>query len=86
MSIGLIKSTAAGLRRVHRNAPLKSIEQQRSERSDAREFCQIQRFVAACRQHWPGAKIVLRPDPRQRGDRCNAPANPNLHLKEYPND
>jgi hypothetical protein len=30
--------------------------------SDAQEFNLIKRFVAACRQQWPGAKIVLRPD------------------------
>ena len=29
---------------------------------DAREFQKIQKFIAACRQQWPGAKIVLRPN------------------------
>jgi len=33
-----------------------------TDKSDAQEFFQIQRFVAACRQQWPGAKIVLRPN------------------------
>jgi hypothetical protein len=28
----------------------------------AQEFHQIKKFVAACRQQWPGAKIVLRPN------------------------
>jgi hypothetical protein len=28
----------------------------------AREFQQIQNFVAACRRQWPGAVIVLRPN------------------------
>jgi hypothetical protein len=29
---------------------------------DAREFKQIQKFAAACRRLWPGAKITLRPN------------------------
>ena len=28
----------------------------------AQEFHQIQKFAAACRRQWPGAKIVLRPN------------------------
>jgi hypothetical protein len=31
-----------------------------SERS---EWRQIKEFVAECRRHWPGAMIVLRPNP-----------------------
>jgi hypothetical protein len=30
--------------------------------ADAREFSKISKFVAACRQQWPGARIVLRAD------------------------
>ena len=44
-----------------------------SKTSDAREFFQIQQFVAACRQQWPGAKIVLRSGGTQTG--ANAPPN-----------
>ena len=50
------------------------IEQRRSEMSDAHEFLEIQRFVAACRQQWPGAKIVLRPN--QDGPSPGADAPP----------
>ena len=53
-----------------------------SKMSEAREFFQIQQFVAACRQQWPGAKIVLRPnqDGNQKG--AGAPITPNPHPKE----
>jgi hypothetical protein len=27
------------------------------------DFIRMQKFLAAIRRHWPGAKIVLRPDP-----------------------
>jgi hypothetical protein len=30
--------------------------------SEAREWSKIKRFVAACRRHWPGARITIRPD------------------------
>jgi hypothetical protein len=33
-----------------------------AEMLDAQEFHRIKKFVAACRRHWPGAMIVLRPD------------------------
>ena len=36
---------------------------------DAREFKQIQKFAAACRRLWPGAKITLRPN-EERAIRC----------------
>ena len=48
----------------------------------AQEFHQIQKFVAACRRQWPGAKIVLRPlegGPPQGSDA--PPPNQNLHQK-----
>ena len=48
----------------------------------AQEFHQIQKFVAACRRQWPGAKIVLRPNeggPPQGADA--PPPNQNLHQK-----
>jgi hypothetical protein len=37
-------------------------EQHCADAAAAREFHQIQKFVAACRRQWPGAIIVLRPD------------------------
>jgi hypothetical protein len=50
-----------------------------------REFEQIQKFVAACRRQWPGAKIVLWPnDDASIG--ADAPINPNTHPKESEND
>ena len=52
------------------------IEQQHSEMSDAHEFLQIHRFVAACRQQWPGAKIVLRPNYGVASTGADAPINP----------
>ena len=48
----------------------------------AQEFHQIQKFAAACRRQWPGAKIVLRPNeggPPQGADA--PPPNQNLHQK-----
>jgi hypothetical protein len=50
------------------------IEQRLSKMSDAQEFFQIQRFVAACRQQWPGAKIVLRPKQDGASADANAPS------------
>jgi hypothetical protein len=41
------------------------------------ELQRIKRFVAACRRHWPGAMIVLRPDtstdaaPRRSADQTS---------------
>jgi hypothetical protein len=52
------------------------IEQRFLEMSDAQEFFQIQRFVAACRQQWPGAKIVLRPNHGAASIGANAPPTP----------
>ena len=46
------------------------------EMSDAQEFNLIKRFVAACRQQWPGAKIVLRPNQDGASTGANAPINP----------
>ena len=37
-------------------------EQRCADVAAAQEFHQIQKFAAACRLQWPGAKIVLRPD------------------------
>ena len=31
--------------------------------SELSEWKQIKKFVAACRRQWPGAMIVLRPNP-----------------------
>jgi hypothetical protein len=44
----------------------------------AREFQEITQFVAACRQQWPGAMIVLRPDGAPTG--ANAPIKPEIRL------
>jgi hypothetical protein len=58
-------------------------EQRLLEMSDAQEFFQIQRFVAACRQQWPGAKIVLRPEQDGVSADANAPSiTPHWHQKE----
>jgi hypothetical protein len=46
-------------------------EQRSADLLAAREFHQIQKFVAACRRQWPGARIVLRPD----HDAASAPAD-----------
>jgi hypothetical protein len=59
------------------------IGQRHSETNDAQEFCQIQRFVAACRQQWPGAKIVLRP--KQDGAPAGANAPP-ITLQSHPKE
>jgi hypothetical protein len=40
------------------------------------EFREIQKFTAACRQLWPGAKIVLRPNPEFVHPHEAAPDNP----------
>jgi hypothetical protein len=58
------------------------IERRHSEMSDAQEFFQIQRFVAACRQQWPGAKIVLRPNHDVASIGANAPITSNPHPQE----
>jgi len=96
-AIGGTNSVAEGRRAVHRERkrrasakalPAESqhappIEQRSLETSDAQEFFQIQRFVAACRQQWPGAKIVLRP--KQDGAPAGAnvpPTTPQSHQKE----
>ncbi len=34
----------------------------RASYADAAEFRRIQKFLAACRRKWPGARIVIRPD------------------------
>ena len=46
-------------------------EQRCADVAAAQEFRQIQKFVAACRRQWPGARIVLRPD----HDAASAPAD-----------
>ncbi len=59
------------------------MERRYSEMSDAQEFSQIQRFVAACRQQWPGAKIVLRPNQNASiGADALVNPNPNPHQQE----
>jgi hypothetical protein len=50
-----------------------------SKTSDAREFYQIQKFVAACRRQWPGAKIVLRPNQDGASTGADAPIPLTLH-------
>jgi hypothetical protein len=79
---GLDRATSAkALPTESQHAP--PIEQQSLETSDAQEFFQIQRFVAAFRQQWPGAKIVLRPE--QGGASAGANASPTTlqsHQKE----
>jgi len=57
------------------------IEQRFLEMSEAQEFFQIQRFVAACRQQWPGAKIVLRPNYGVASIGAAAPISLNPHPK-----
>ena len=58
-------------------------ERRRSEKSDAQEFYQIQKFAAACRRQWPGAKIVLRPNEGGPPEGADAPPpNQTLHQKE----
>jgi hypothetical protein len=34
----------------------------RASRADGHEYSKVLNFVAACRQQWPGACIVLRPE------------------------
>jgi hypothetical protein len=63
---------------------VKNIKQKierRAEMGDAHEFFQIQRFAAACRLQWPGAKIVLRPNQDGASIGADMPINPNPHLK-----
>jgi hypothetical protein len=56
-------------------APTQTLKQRRAEADDAREFQQIQKFVAECRRHWPGAMIVLWPDSAPTD--ASAPINQN---------
>jgi hypothetical protein len=57
-------------------------EQRYAEMLDAQEFHQIKKFVAACRQQWLGAKIVLRPNDGGSPEGADAPPpNQNLHPK-----
>jgi len=49
---------------------------------DAREFQKIQKFAAACRQQWPGATIVLRPNEGDAPPGADAPPIPQTrHLE-----
>ena len=57
--------------RAMRNAK-QTPEQHRADFVAAQEFHQIQKFAAACRRRWPGAKIVLRPD-SDRGRNSSTP-------------
>jgi hypothetical protein len=59
-------------------------EQRRADAANAQEFHQIQQFVAACRRHWPGAIIVLRPDDGPTG--ASAPINPKPSTWSETND
>ncbi len=47
-----------------------------AEFENAREFQKIQKFAAACRQQWPGAKIVLRPNEGGASPGADGPPNP----------
>jgi hypothetical protein len=40
------------------------------------EFRTIQKFTAACRQHWPGAAIMLRPNSEFAHPRETTPEEP----------
>jgi hypothetical protein len=62
-------------------APARAAERRRAEDADAREFRQIQEFVAACRRQWPSAVIVLRPDGASTSG-AGAPTNTNLHPED----
>jgi hypothetical protein len=55
-------------------------EQRCADAANAREFQRIQKFAAACRRQWPGAKIVLRPDGASSGAR--APIQPETAHQE----
>ena len=57
-------------------------EQRCADVAAAQEFHQIQKFAAACRLQWPGAKIVLRPNEGGPPEGAGAPPpNQNLHRK-----
>jgi hypothetical protein len=58
-----------------------TLEQRRADTVAAQEFHQIQKFAAACRLQWPGAKIVLRPNEGGAPAGANAPPNQNPHRK-----
>jgi hypothetical protein len=70
---------------------MKSLEQtnerRRSENSAAQEFYQIQKFAAACRRQWPGAKIVLRPNesgpPLGAGAPLNSESAPGASIMQF---
>jgi hypothetical protein len=49
---------------------------------DAREFKQIQKFAAACRRQWPGAKIVIRPNKDDAPSGADAPPIPPTRHQE----
>ena len=51
-------------------------EQRYADVVAAQEFYQIQKFVAACRRQWPGAKIGLRPNHGVASIGADAPINP----------
>ena len=50
---------------------------------NAREFQKIQKFAAACRQQWPGAKIVLRPNEGDASSGADAPPIPQIRHLEW---
>jgi hypothetical protein len=63
-------------------AGARTAEQRSADLLAAHEFHQIKKFVAACRQQWPGAKIVLRPNESGPPPGAGAPLpNQNLHQR-----
>jgi hypothetical protein len=46
------------------------------------EFREIQRFTAACRKQWPGAKITLRPNSSFAPQRENPPMDVGLTMPD----
>jgi hypothetical protein len=56
-------------------------EQRCAEVVASQEFHQIQKFVAACRRQWPGAKIVLWPNDGASIGADAPPPDQNLHQK-----
>jgi len=64
-----------------RTAP-QTLEQRCADVLAAQEFYQIKKFVAACRQQWPGAKIVLRPNHDGASLGAKAPITPTRTSQE----
>jgi hypothetical protein len=50
------------------------------------EFREIQKFTAACRKQWPGAKITLRPDSSFVRQHENPPMDVGLTMPDERNE